>query len=50
MKPVALGILLSMALGDRIDEIPWMTSKAAFEKARDPQTARWVLVYKEWPR
>jgi hypothetical protein len=50
MKTVILGGLLLAAAGDRIDEINWMSSKAAFEKARDEKTARWVLVYKEWPR
>ena len=50
MKTVAFGALLLAALGDRIDEIKWMPGKEAFDKARDPNTARWVLIYKEWPR
>ncbi len=36
--------------GDRIDEIKWLTSKDAFDKAKDEKTKRWVLVYKEWPK
>jgi len=50
MKTAALAAILLAATGDRIDEIKWMSSKEAFEKARDEKTARWVLVYKEWPR
>ena len=50
MKSVALGAFLLAAAGDRIDEIKWMSSKEAFEKARDEKMARWVLIYKEWPR
>ena len=47
----AIGVLTAATLaGDRIDEIKWLSSKAAFEKAKDKKTARWILVYKEWPR
>ena len=42
--------ILLLALGDGIDEIKWMSSKDAFEKAQKKETARWVLVYKEWPK
>ncbi|MHC4549471.1 MAG: hypothetical protein ACYTEZ_11920 [Planctomycetota bacterium] len=49
-----LGILSLLAVaataGNRIDEIKWLSSKEAFRKAKDPKTARWVLIYKEWPR
>ncbi len=47
----ALGVLAAATLGgDRVDEIRWLSSKAAIEKAKDKKTARWLLVYKEWPR
>ncbi|MBI4565401.1 MAG: hypothetical protein HY716_11970 [Planctomycetes bacterium] len=45
-----LGMAAAVAAGDRIDEIKWMSSEEAFEKAQDEKTSRWVLIYKEWPR
>jgi hypothetical protein len=50
VKTLALGAILLAATGDRIDEIKWIPSTQAFQKAKDEKTARWVLIYKEWPR
>ena len=50
MRTLLLGTLLVAATGDRIGEIRWMSSTEAFQKAKDSSPARWVLIYKEWPR
>ena len=48
-KLALLTLLVPFAFaGDCVDEIKWLKSKEAFEKAK--KTKQWVLVYKEWPR
>ena len=51
LAALAVTFLLTAAgPGDRIHEIKWLSSKEAFKKANDKETARWVLLYKMWPR
>ena len=51
MNALLLSTMLAGPIpGDRIDEIKWLSAKEAFAKAADAKSARWVLVYKEWPR
>ena len=44
-----IGVLALFPVGDRIDEIKWLSAKEAFEKATNEKSSRWVLIYKEWP-
>lgn len=38
-------LLMTLLLGDRINEIAWTSAKEAFA-----QDKKWVLIYMEWPR
>jgi hypothetical protein len=46
MRLTLLAPLAVAACAPGIDAIPWLPSGEAFRRARDPATARWVLIYR----